>query len=655
MKADVIDDDPVGVQSRNPQLDDANRQLREANAQFQAMWEQGLFAGRLDLNGVVMDANRASVEDCGFTRDQIIGRPFWECGWWKGSLQVQEWIRGAVQRAVAGQAFRGESRYWVADGSERVVDFACIPIQDAEDQVIFVVPTGMDITERVEAERNRRAYAEERQRAEEAKGTLEEAEDRFQSFANSAPAMLWLAGADGACLFFSRAWCDYTGQSANAALGFGWLEAVHPDEREECRRGFLEAYRQREAFSMDCRVRRADGEFRWVLNAGRPRFNPSGDFAGFAGSVIDIHDRKESAQASALLAAIVDSCDDAIISKDLTGVITSWNQGAERLFGYTAEEAIGQSVLMLIPLDRQQEEPGILAQLRRGERVDHYETIRLRKDGSERRVSLTISPVKDSDGRVIGASKVARDVTERARHQQQMLEANAALRRANADLQQFAYSASHDLQEPLRMVSAYSELLRKKFGGKLGATGDEYIGHAVEGAMRMQSLLRDLRTYTQVSTEDQDPPGEIDAGEALNRTLRSLQVVIEKSGAAISRTELPRVRMLEFQLEQIFQNLIGNAINYRGEEPPRIHIAGRREGGDWLFSVQDNGIGIDPQFKEQVFGIFKRLHSASEHPGTGMGLAICQRIVERAGGRIWVDSEPGRGSTFYFTVPRGEP
>jgi light-regulated signal transduction histidine kinase (bacteriophytochrome) len=268
---------------------------------------------------------------------------------------------------------------------------------------------------------------------------------------------------------------------------------------------------------------------------------------------------------------------------------------------------------------------------------------------------LTISPVKDAGGKIIGASKIARDITYRVRQEQALQEANAALKQANADLQQFAYSASHDLQEPLRMVAAYSELLRRKFGGKLGPEADEYIGHTVQGAVRMENLLSDLRTYTQVSTTEHAPPEEIDASEVLKKTLLNLEVAIRDSGASVSSSALPRVRMHTFQLEQVFQNLIANAIRYRSTLPPRIHIGAELQGKEWLFSVQDNGIGIESQYKEQIFGIFKRLHSAAQYPGTGMGLAICQRVVERAGGRIWVESESGRGSTFYFTVPFGEP
>lgn len=354
---------------------------------------------------------------------------------------------------------------------------------------------------------------------------------------------------------------------------------------------------------------------------------------------------------ASLLAAIVESSDDAIISKDLDGTIMSWNQAAERLFGYTAAEAVGQSITILIPGDRPNEEPEILSRLKRGERVDHFETVRIRKDGRRLNISLTISPVKDPTGRIVGASKVARDITARVRQEQALKEANAALQRANGDLQQFAYSASHDLQEPLRTVRIYSELLQQRFAEQLGAEGKEFIRHAVAAAGRMEDLLRNLRTYTQVSAGDREIEAESDSGEALQKTLEELKPAIEESGASIVAGSLPRVPLPAFQMEQLFLNLIGNAIRYRNGAP-RIQVDAVPRNGGWLFSVQDNGIGIEPRFRDQIFGIFKRLHSSAEYPGTGMGLAICQRIVQRTGGRIWVESEPGEGSTFYFTIPK---
>jgi PAS domain S-box-containing protein len=369
----------------------------------------------------------------------------------------------------------------------------------------------------------------------------------------------------------------------------------------------------------------------------------------------DISEQKHLSELQERMAAIVESSDDAIISKDLNGIIRSWNPGAERIFGYTEEEIVGQHISTIAAPDRLDEIPSILERISRGERVDHYETKRKTKDGKILTVSLTVSPIRDAAGNVIGASKVARDVTEQVRQDHALREANAALSRANADLQQFADSASHDLQEPLRMVAAYSDLLQKRFGGQLGPTGEDYIRHTVQGAMQMEALLRDLRTYTQVSMHEHEPREDVDADKVLGKALANLEMTIKESGATIGRTALPSIRMHEFQLQQLFQNLIRNAIRYRGIELPRINIAATRRDKEWLISVRDNGIGIAPEFQEQVFGIFKRLNKRANYPGTGMGLAICQRIIERTGGRIWVESQLGRGSTFFFTVPASAP
>jgi len=351
------------------------------------------------------------------------------------------------------------------------------------------------------------------------------------------------------------------------------------------------------------------------------------------------------------LASIVESSDDAIISKDLNGIIQSWNRAAERIFGYTADEAIGKHISILAAPDRLDEIPDILKRISRGERVDHYQTEQRRKDGRILDISLTVSPIRDGFGTVIGASKIARDITEQKRDQRALQATNEALNRSNADLEQFAHSAAHDLQEPLRTISIYSNLLKRNVGATLDATGNEYLDHIRAASTRMQHLLRDLRILMQASAYSSCPLQKVDANDVLRTSLAILRAGIEESGAAITNEELPCVHMHEFQLDQLFQNLIGNAIRYRAQEPSRIHIAAERAGDTWKFSVRDNGIGIDPQYREHIFGMFKRLHGCADYPGTGMGLAICKRIIEQVGGRIWVESELGEGATFFFTVP----
>lgn len=229
---------------------------------------------------------------------------------------------------------------------------------------------------------------------------------------------------------------------------------------------------------------------------------------------------------------------------------------------------------------------------------------------------------------------------------------NEELRRANADLEQFAYSASHDLQEPLRMVSIFSELLRKRFGEKLGPEGDEFIRYTIEGAIRMEHLVRDLLAYTAASAVSGNSAPAVIVRDALDQAITNLQAAMVETGATITSSDLPIVNGVHrVHLEQIYQNLIGNALKYRSDKPPVIHVSAELSGDDWLLSVADNGIGIDPQYKDLIFGIFKRLHTSREYSGTGIGLAICQKIVERAGGRIWVESRVGQGATFFFTIP----
>jgi PAS domain S-box-containing protein len=480
---------------------------------------------------------------------------------------------------------------------------------------------------------------------------LQQREQELTDFLENAAVALHRVAEDGTILWANRAELNLLGYSHAEYVGRSILDfhVSEPVILDMLRR----LKRNEELRDYESRLRCKDGSIRHVAISSSV-YRENGRFVHTRCVTRDITQEKAVTELRERLAAIVESSDDAIISKDLNGIIQSWNRGAERIFGYKAEEIVGKHISTLAAPDCVDEIPNILERIARGQRIDHYETKRITKTGNILNISLTISPVRDASGTIIGASKVARDVTDRARQEEGLREANDALTRSNADLQQFAYSASHDLQEPLRMVATYSEMLRKYFSGQLGPSGDEYIGYTLQGALRMEQLLKDLRAYTQAATAGTELTQDIDAGAVLDKALANLEAAIKDSGASISRAALPFVRMHEFQLQQVFQNLIGNAIRYRGSDPPRIHVTVQQRGAEWLFSVQDNGIGIEPEYKEQIFALFKRLHTATEYPGTGMGLAICQRIVERGGGRIWVDSERGRGATFFFTVLRRE-
>jgi len=256
----------------------------------------------------------------------------------------------------------------------------------------------------------------------------------------------------------------------------------------------------------------------------------------------------------------------------------------------------------------------------------------------------------DNDGSLRGGFGTAQDITERKRAEEELRRTSEDLARSNKDLEQFAYVASHDLQEPLRVVTGFVQLLKQQYGDRLDADADKYIEFATDGAKWMKLLINDLLAYSRVGTRGGEP-APTDASEVLRRALANLQTGIEETAAEITHSPLPTVRADGAQLVHLFQNLIGNALKFRSQSPSKIHVDACQEGDHWLFSVRDNGIGIDPEFREQIFLIFQRLHTRQQYPGTGIGLAICKKIVDRHGGQIWVESQPGLGSTFYFTLP----
>ena len=344
---------------------------------------------------------------------------------------------------------------------------------------------------------------------------------------------------------------------------------------------------------------------------------------------------------------------DAVVCVSEEQRIMLFNQGAENIFGYRAEEVLGQPLELLVPeyvRDRHAQHvrdfgaSGVTAR-RMGERG---EISGRRKDGTVFPAEASISKLEVGGKTIFTA--VVRDATERRRAAEELAAYADELARSNDDLQQFAYVASHDLQEPLRMVASYTQLLARRYRGQLDADADEFIGFAVDGVTRMQALINDLLAYSRAGRKEGDRT-HVPLGEVVDKVVRVLGPAITTADAVVTCDRLPTVWGDAGQLGQLLQNLIGNAIKFRGSEPPRVHVSARREDGEWLVSVRDNGIGIAPEFTSRIFVIFQRLHSRNEYPGTGIGLAICRKIVERHGGRIWVESEPGHGATFHFTLP----
>jgi PAS domain S-box-containing protein len=343
--------------------------------------------------------------------------------------------------------------------------------------------------------------------------------------------------------------------------------------------------------------------------------------------------------------------DYAIFMLDPEGYVVSWNAGAERSKGYKAEEIIGQNFSRCycpedIARDMPKEELGIAGTTGRVE----AEGWRLRMDGTRFWANVVITALRDRSGKLLGFSNITRDITERRELETKLLQKVEELKRSNEELRQFAYIASHDLQAPLRMVASYTQLLSSRYKGKLDSDADEFIDFAVDGANRMQLLIQDLLAYSGVETKGRDLL-DTSSEKALRRALINLSDAIEECGALVTHDPLPTVQADEMQLVQLFQNLVNNGIKYQNRGVPRVHISAvKNDRQKWIFSVRDNGMGIDSQYFEKIFGVFQRLHKPEEFAGTGIGLAICKKIVERHGGSISVESQPGLGSTFSFAL-----
>ncbi|WP_257388130.1 CHASE domain-containing protein [Tahibacter caeni] len=350
--------------------------------------------------------------------------------------------------------------------------------------------------------------------------------------------------------------------------------------------------------------------------------------------------------------ALTDTANDAIIAAGGDGRIRYVNPAAGRCFGYSIDALLRQPLTQLMPERyRTAHSEGMARLLGGGEPHVIGRTVEvagLRSDGSEFPLEISIAHWRDDEDEHFTA--ILRDITRRRETEQALEQQRSELARSNADLEQFAYVASHDLQEPLRMVASYVQLLARRYKGKLDADADDFIGFAVDGALRMQRLIDDLLTYSRIATRPVEAR-DVAAADCLQVALRNLAARVQETGAEIRVGALPTVRVDPLQLSQLFQNLVANALKFSSDAPPHVTIDAEREQDHWHFRVRDNGIGLDPQYADRIFVIFQRLHTRQQYSGTGIGLAICKKIVERAGGRIWVESRPGDGATFHFTLP----
>lgn len=368
-------------------------------------------------------------------------------------------------------------------------------------------------------------------------------------------------------------------------------------------------------------------------------------------SVVDISERKHSEER---LRLVVEAAPSGMIMVDHLGKIALVNSQIEKLFGYSRDELLGQTIELLVPETSREKHPtyrdSFFAEPKARSMGVGRDLHGLHKDGHQIPVEIGLNPLATESGQFVLASVV--DITERKRAEALLQEKVLELERSNKDLQQFAYVCSHDLQEPLRVISNYTQLLAKRYSGRvLDHTADEFIDFTVDAAKRMQELINDLLLYSRVETKAQEFR-DVDCTTILDNALANLRISLNECNARVDRMQLPIVKGDGSQLLQVFQNLLSNAIKFRSQQPPEIHVSISEVDKFWLFTVQDNGIGFDIKYADRIFVIFQRLHTKEKYPGSGIGLSVCMKIIERHGGQMWVESEEGKGSSFYFTIPK---
>jgi PAS domain S-box-containing protein len=532
---------------------------------------------------------------------------------------VEEWerINAAVEETMETgrgyelevKAFRNGETIWITTRSEIV--------RDADGQIIGLRGIVQDITERKQAEQ-----------------ALRESEEKYRLISENANDWIYWIKPDGHFQYVSASCERLTGFTPQEFMEDPHLiiDILHPEDRNQVGPHLQEMREGQETHNLDYRILTKTNEVRWISHSCEPVYAEDGKYIGRSGTNRDITERKHAEEEITSLAKFPTENPNPILRVQNDGKLTYANDASQELLevwaceinGYLAQEL--RDLITVALKDKLNKSMDVIC--------------------NDKVYSILFVPIVEG-GYV---NIYGRDITERKRAEEELHQTLEQLRYSNAELEQFAYVASHDLQEPLRMVSSYMQLLAKRYQGKLDRDADEFIGFAVDGAKRMQTLINDLLTFSRVGTRGR-PLVSISCEEVVQEALSNLEISIQESGARITHEELPEVKGDLTQLVQLFQNLLSNAIKFHGSESPCIHVGVRREENNWLFNVCDNGIGIDPKFADRIFVIFQRLHNREAYPGTGIGLAICKRIVQRHGGRIWVESRPGNGATFYFTIP----
>jgi PAS domain S-box-containing protein len=616
----------------------AEAAVRESEERFRQTFELAASGmAHVTLDGHFLRVNRSLCQILGYTKDELVGRSVKELSH-PDDRDLTDAERARVLEGEIANA-RFEKRYLRKNGAVVWVDLAIALAHDSAGEPEYEIAVFDDITSRMVLDAALRDKTELLQLGQAAARMI------ILDYDIAADHMTWSDSPE-----WLRGPLPASGEYPT------FKDQVHPEDRERFILARTKAIDTLEPGTQEYRVLRTDGQVLWVMARHQMLAGGDGKAWRMLVALIDVTERKHAE------AALRESESR---FRSLTQLSSDWYWEQDAQFGLTfmsgrMGERTGLDAAAYLGRKRW-DTPALnlseadwathRAQLERHEPFRNFEMQRPTEDGGSRWISLSGEPLFDDAGKFTGYRGVGSDITERKSAELALREAHEELKRSNAELEQFAYVASHDLQEPLRMVSSYTQLLLRRFGERFDGDSREFMGYIVDGAARMKQLIEDLLAYSRVGTRGKDFR-EIPVEEALGRAVSNLRAAIQETRAAVSWDPLPTVLADDTQLTQLFQNLIGNALKFRSSSVPRIHVFVANNEPAWHFMVRDNGIGIEPQYFERIFMVFQRLHNKADYPGTGIGLAICKKVVERHGGRIWVESRPGDGSAFHFTLPK---
>jgi PAS domain S-box-containing protein len=610
------------------------------------------FVGIMTPDGVLVEANRSALEAANLKPADVLGKPFDQTYWWAYDPGIQATLRAAIQRAAAGEVVRYDVPVRLGPDNLITIDFVLAPVFDHAGRVEYLIPSGIDVTARNRLTEQLQLY-----------------QHRLESILNSVPGIVFEGfGGDAPMNFISKYVEPILGYPQSEALTDAnfWKRVIHPDDWEPALKLAAEIWEAKEARPIPFRCTTADGRVIHTETYIGSITDLAGQPAGVCGIVLDVTERRRQEAEIARLNTLLNYQRQRLstIIGNVPGIVFegSGEDGRQRMdfvsayinkmLGYSPEECMSDPNFWQKVVVNEDWENTLK---RSSELIAGGETgtVQFRctaRDGRVVHVEAHSSVIHDNKQRPIGAVGVMMDITERRQIEEAITEYAEDLRRSNEELEQFAYVASHDLQEPLRMVTSYLQLIEHRYGEQLDGDAREFIGYAVDGAARMKRLINDLLAYSRIqrSADEFEP---VNMETALEQALYNLQLSVEDTGAVITHDPLPEVTANPVQMTQLLQNLIGNALKFRGDRTPEIHVGVKRERDRWHFSVKDNGIGIESEYLERIFLIFQRLHARQDYPGTGIGLAICKKIVDKHGGEIYAGSTPGEGTTFHFTIP----